>query len=546
MTSLELRKINNYPEWDTEAGINSVIQFIQNQQLPNGLNARQQRRFQEKFGNGNWVVENIENERFLFYNPPILDEERQITNENRRIKLQVVRPNEHNQKLREVYDDSGSGVGINLFYAKVAMKYLGIKRTETTDFLKKQGNYQLTHNYQKVVNSPILARHPNERWGADLIFLDKYGFELNRRDGIKQTTNLNIAPAQGNNNYNNNNRVYRYALVVVDFFSKKIWAKALRFKDATQVRTAFDLICNESRTRPRILQVDNGSEFNTMPNYCRENNIRLVYTTTYTPTSNGLVERLNYELRKRIKAGLVKHNTLEWVNHLPEYLTSINNSKSSTTGFTPNELWSPGYRPTRRDQLINFNLRPNDNSSKEDIIKYVEARLYRNAKNQLDRQRAPNQFFVNDKVRLKISALKDLLGTEYRKRIKNGKEVKYNAINYTTTIYKVASIIEPTYERGMRMRQNVNIPFIVRNQQYILRNNNNNQLYGANGGYKFYGSDLLLVPSNVEVRNNENERPLNRYPLLQPSQPTLNPNNMQRTRYINRFRDIGGDAGENP
>lgn len=59
-------------------------------------------------------------------------------------------------------------------------------------------------------------------------------------------------------------------------------------------------ICNNinfGATRPRILQVDNGSEFRAMPNYCRDNNIKLVFTTTYTPTSNGLVERLNSELR---------------------------------------------------------------------------------------------------------------------------------------------------------------------------------------------------------------------------------------------------------
>ena len=67
--------------------------------------------------------------------------------------------------------------------------------------------------------------------------------------------------------------------------------------------------------------------------------------------------------------------------------------------------------------------------------------------------------------------------------MKDNKETKYNAISYTTTIYKVASIIEPTYERGLNMRQNVNIPFLVKNQQYILRNNNNNRLYGLNGGW---------------------------------------------------------------
>ena len=34
MTTLELRKINNYPEWDTLLAVNNVINFIQNQQIP--------------------------------------------------------------------------------------------------------------------------------------------------------------------------------------------------------------------------------------------------------------------------------------------------------------------------------------------------------------------------------------------------------------------------------------------------------------------------------------------------------------------------------
>jgi len=533
MTSLELRKINNYPEWNTEAGINSVINFLQNQELPAGFNARQQRRFQEKFNNGNWMVENIENQLVLFYRP-------QIENEEPRINLVVSRPAERQEFLREIYNSLGYGKGINKFYNYVASKVLGINRMKTTDFLKKQGNYQITRPYQKIINSPILARYPNERWAADLIFLDKYDFEVRtiaNQNNVLQPTGLNMSQ---------NNRIFKYSLVVTDYFSKKVWAKPLKTKSSQNVQRAFNQICQQSDTRPHILQIDNGSEFKgAMQNYCRRNNIRLVTTTSYNPISNGAVERQNRELRKLIKAGLVKYNTLEWVKYLPQYLDNINSSKSSVTGFTPNELWTAGYNPVPNNELIHFALRPNDNSSKADIIKYVEAKLYRNAKNQLDRQRAPNQFFVNDKVRLKISALKNYQGTDYRKRIKDGKEVKYNAINYTTTIYKVASIIPPTYERGLQLRQNQNLPYVIRNQQYTLRKVTNNQIFGANGAYRFYGSDLLLIPSNNLIRNNE--RPLNQYPYLLSTEPTLDPNTMQRTEYINRFRNLpDGQLDEPP
>ena len=55
---------------------------------------------------------------------------------------------------------------------------------------------------------------------------------------------------------------------------------------------------------------------------------------------------------------------------------------------------------------------------------------------------------------------------------------------------------------------------------------------------------VALVPTNNQQRNNE--RPMNQYSLLQPSQPTLNPNHMERTSHINRIRDVDGDAGLDP
>ncbi len=69
--------------------------------------------------------------------------------------------------------------------------------------------------------------------------------------------------------------------------------------------------------------------------------------TSYTPNSNGLVERMNKEIWKKIRAGFVKFNSLEWVQHLQQYVNNINNQRQSTTKFRPNDLWKPGYNPTK-------------------------------------------------------------------------------------------------------------------------------------------------------------------------------------------------------
>ena len=52
---------------------------------------------------------------------------------------------------------------------------------------------------------------------------------------------------------------------------------------------------------------------------------------------------MNRELRKKIRAGFIKHDNLEWSKYLNDYCDNINSQRSSTTGYTPNQLWTPKY-----------------------------------------------------------------------------------------------------------------------------------------------------------------------------------------------------------
>ena len=408
MTSTQLRTLNAYPDWNSVAQINQVKAYVVSnyQVYPPNLSQRQQDRYDEKFGSNYEVVANR-----LYYRPV------QPAGVPLRVDLEVIPPAGRPQALQAVFNNprEGLGVGLNQFYAQICKHYLGIKRTQTSKFLKSQGNYNLTVRPTKVVNKPILAKTSNERWGLDVIHMPQY-----------------CRPHMGD--VNDGGRA-KYIMTVVDYFSKKVWARPLQASTAVAVRNAFANVCATAHTFPHILQTDNGAEFTGQPFtawIAQHPMITQVFSTPYSPQTNGLVERMNQEVRKKIASGMVRNNDFEWVHHLQDYCDNINSQKTSTHKYTPDELWSQGYNPPVAGN-IDFNLRANDGSSAADIQSVAQAKLVRNAQNMLQRGEQPHVYHVGDIVRIKMSSLYANL----RLRKKNGILHKYTIVRYTSERYRV-------------------------------------------------------------------------------------------------------------
>ena len=154
MTTRELKRLNHYPEFKTDADINNIIHFQRTGDFPNGLNARQRRDYNRKFGpeSGFEVRQNS-----LFYHPNLPN--RQPGDE---INLEVVKPADREEKIKEIYVDikRGLGTGLNAFYHQVCMSYLNIPKQVTDDFLRSQGDYIVRRIPKKAVNKPIITRVP--------------------------------------------------------------------------------------------------------------------------------------------------------------------------------------------------------------------------------------------------------------------------------------------------------------------------------------------------------------------------------------------------
>jgi hypothetical protein len=153
----DLKRINAYPEFRTAAGIDGVRAAVVAGIPPLG-SPIQQARFAAKFLNPSWIVTNVpaapagHGANRLRYRPAA------------GIDLLVVYPNEKQASMALVYNDirRGLGIGLNAYYQQVAMSYLNIKKSETDEFLKNQGDYQIDKIPQRKVISPIVAKSPNE------------------------------------------------------------------------------------------------------------------------------------------------------------------------------------------------------------------------------------------------------------------------------------------------------------------------------------------------------------------------------------------------
>ena len=92
----------------------------------------------------------------------------------------------------------------------------------------------------------------------------------------------------------------RYALVIVDDYSKYTWVLFLHSKDETpqMVIDHLKLIELDSKVPIRAIRSDNATEFKNqlLNDFCSDKGINRQYSAPRTPQRNGVVERKNHTL----------------------------------------------------------------------------------------------------------------------------------------------------------------------------------------------------------------------------------------------------------
>ena len=159
-----------------------------------------------------------------------------------------------------------------------------------------------------LTRRPIPASYPNSRWQMDLKKMPSY------------------------NGFN-------YIVNVVDCYSRFAFGGSSKGKSAAEVA---DLLMSKMYTYgpPRILQTDNGREFNNndLVGVMNEFKIRHINGRPYHPQSQGRVERFNRSVVEYFKRTIVKEPN--WPRKLDYFYYQYNNrTNKATRPSTPFQLF---------------------------------------------------------------------------------------------------------------------------------------------------------------------------------------------------------------
>jgi hypothetical protein len=128
-------------------------------------------------------------------------------------------------------------------------------------------------------------------------------------------------------------------LTVVDCFSKYAWAKILPNKKAKTVADAFRKILVGEHCS--VIRSDNGSEFkaNEFSAVTTEFEIKHIFSDTYNPRQNSMIERFNKTLKMAVYRYMTQWNLTKINNKdLQKIVKNYNNTKHTTTQQVPNVI----------------------------------------------------------------------------------------------------------------------------------------------------------------------------------------------------------------
>ena len=178
---------------------------------------------------------------------------------------------------------------------------------------------------------------------------------------------ISLVPRSGN----------RYILVIVDYFSWHIWARAVRTNSGAEaVRAITDL----SRTFgwPRSQYTDNGTHFaqGPLPTLMIELGIRHFPAPKTHPQSVGLSERYVQLITFSLRVFLNQHPLaiLTWDNFLGSVIHALHCRTIKVMGYTPSQLLIR-FNPTRQ---LAWDLNPMTDARLDELESYIQAIVWGN------------------------------------------------------------------------------------------------------------------------------------------------------------------------
>ena len=132
-----------------------------------------------------------------------------------------------------------------------------------------------------------------------------------------------------------NNNGFRYIFIVIDNFSKYLWAIPLKNKYSQTITNEFSNILTTSKRKPLKIESDRGTEFynSIFQIFLKNKNIQLY--SRYTDKGPSIAERVIRTIRNLLKKPVFLAGNADCLSELPSVIKKYNNTINHSIKMTP-------------------------------------------------------------------------------------------------------------------------------------------------------------------------------------------------------------------
>ena len=128
---------------------------------------------------------------------------------------------------------------------------------------------------------------------------------------------------------------FRYIFIVIDNFSKYLFAIPLKNKYSQTITNEFSNILTKPKRKPLKLESDRGTEFynSIFQNFLKGKNIQ--HYSRYTDKGPSIAERVIRNIRNLLKKPVFLAGNAKWLSELSTVVNKYNNTTHSSTKMIP-------------------------------------------------------------------------------------------------------------------------------------------------------------------------------------------------------------------
>ena len=244
---------------------------------------------------------------------------------------------------------------------------------------------------------------------------------------------------------------FKFLLTVIDVFSKKAYARALKNKSAAEVATAFASVLDESGI-PIKIQTDAGKEFfnHIFKKLMKKHSIQ--HFATGSDLKASVVERFNRTLKTKMWRFFTARNTHRYIDVIKDLLDSYNNSYHSSIKMKPIDVNSDKTTEVFENLYGTLSL-----TSKPHVFKFKEGDVvriskYRGVFDKMYEQSFTDEYFIVNECIPRVPPvykLRDISG-----EILNGTfyEPEMQKVRITPdAVFRIEKILDKKIKNGQKM-----------------------------------------------------------------------------------------------